>query len=511
MIYDVKSEQALMTEVLDPCWITDPLGFVLFIYPWGKVGTPLEHFQGPRSWQRDDLDELGEHLKAQQKVMADGKQPTMWRKATVSGRGPGKSALVAWREHLMMSTRLGSTTIITANTEPQLKSRTFAEVGKWNTLALNSHWFETTVLSVRPATWFEKLVKSDLKIDTGYYYAQGQLWSEENPDAFAGVHNPLGVQVIYDEASGIPNPIWNVTEGFFTEPTLNRFWDVFSNGRRNSGAFYDCFNDEAMANRWRHRHIDSRTVEGTDTALFESMIQQHGADSDVVRVEVLGKFPAQGQSQFISGDLVNGARQREVVPDNGAPLIMGVDIARFGGDNTVIRFRQGRDARSIPPIKVKNRDNMYVANLIAQWIDKVKPDAVNVDAGNGTGVIDRLREMRYQVHEVWFGGSSSSKEWANKRTEMYADLRDWLGGGCIDNDPALQRDLTAPEYGFFGKAKDSVMLESKESMKAKGMPSPDDGDALALTFARKVARRDATASRAGRSRMASGMDTPVFT
>jgi len=510
VLYDVKSEQALMTEVLDPAFYCDPLAFVMFVYPWGKAGTPLEHFHGPRSWQRDDLEELGEHLKAQQAVMATGAQPAMWRKATVSGRGPGKSAMVAWREHFMMSTRLGSTTIITANTEPQLKSRTFAEVGKWNTLALNSHWFETTVLSVRPAGWFEKLVKQDLKIDTGYYYAQGQLWSEENPDAFAGVHNPLGVQVIYDEASGIPNPIWNVTEGFFTEPTLNRFWDVFSNGRRNSGAFYDCFNDEAMAARWRHRHIDSRTVEGTDTALFESMIAQHGADSDVVRVEVLGKFPAQGQSQFISGDLVNNARQREVEPDNGAPLIMGVDIARFGGDNTVIRFRQGRDARSIPPVKVKNRDNMFVANLIASWIDKVKPDAVNIDAGNGTGVIDRLREMKYQVYEVWFGGKSDSREWANKRTEMYAELRDWLGGGAIDNDPGLQRDLTAPEYGFFGKAKDSVMLESKESMKAKGMPSPDDGDALALTFARKVARRDRGAGGRRRTHVAADIDYPVF-
>lgn len=510
MIYDTKSEQALMTEVLDPCWHTDPLGFVRFIYPWGKAGTPLEHFKGPRSWQCESLEALGEHMKTQIARVQDGQQPQMWRDATASGRGPGKSAMVAWREHLMMSTHLGSTTIITANTEPQLKSRTFAEVGKWTTMALNSHWFEATVLSVRPAAWFEKLLKEQLKIDTAYYYAQGQLWSEENPDAFAGVHNPLGVQVIYDEASGIPMPIWNVTEGFFTEPTLWRFWDVFSNPRRTSGAFFDCFNDEAMAKRWRHRQIDSRTVEGTDLALFESMIAQHGVDSDTVRVEVLGRFPAQGMNQFISSQVTQDARNRDTQVDMGAPLIMGVDIARFGGDYTVIRFRQGRDARSIPPIKVKNRDNMAVANLVAEWIDKTQPDAVNIDAGNGTGVIDRLREMKYQVFEVWFGGKSDSKEWANKRTEMYAEMRDWLGGGMIDGDPALFRDLTAPEYGFFGKAKDSVMLESKESMKARGIGSPDDGDALALTFARKVARRDRAAGRAGRATQAAGLDYPVF-
>lgn len=511
MMYDAKSEQALMTEVLDPCWHTDPLGFVMFIYPWKKAGTPLEHFEGPRAWQRESLEALGEHQKNQIQRMAEGKQPEMWREGTVSGRGVGKSAMVSWREHLMMSTHLGSTTIIAANNEPQLKTRTFAEVGKWTTLALNSHWFDTTVLSVRPAPWFEKLIKADLKIDTGYYYAQGQLWTEENPDAFAGVHNPLGVQIMFDEASGIPKQIFNVTEGFFTEPTLFRFWDVYSNGRRNSGAFHEIFHDEAVMARWRRRQIDSRTVEGTDMALFESMIAQHGADNDVVRVEVLGKFPAQGQSQFISGEVVNAARLREVEPDNGAPLIMGVDVARFGGDNSVIRWRQGRDARSIPPVKFKNRDNMFIANRVAEWIDKTKPDAVNIDAGNGTGVIDRLREMGYLVYEVWFGGKAESKEWANKRTEMYADTRDWLPGGAIDNDPALQRDLTAPEYGFFGKAKDSVMLESKEAMKARGLPSPDDGDALVLTFARKVARRDRAASRSGRSTMASGMDAPIFT
>lgn len=499
-----------MTELLDPQLYTDPYRFVMFVYPWGKVGTPLENFKGPRSWQRDDLDELGDHLKTQQHAMTEGKQPIMWRKATASGRGPGKSALVAWRSHFMMTTRLGSTTIITANTEPQLKTRTFAEVGKWNTLALNSHWFEATVLAVRPANWFKDLVQSQLKIDTGYYYSQGQLWSEENPDAFAGVHNPLGVQVIYDEASGIPTPIWNVTEGFFTEPTLNRFWDVYSNPRRNSGGFFDCFNDEATAKRWRHRQIDSRTVEGTDTALFESMIEQHGADSDVVRVEVLGQFPKQGNRQFISNGLVQDAKKREVQPDHGAPLIMGVDVARYGDDSSVICWRQGRDARSIPAVKFKNRDNMWVANEVAKWIDATQPDAVNIDAGNGTGVIDRLREMKYQVHEVWFGGKSASKEWANKRTEMYADLRDWLGGGAIANDPVLSRDLTAPEYHYFGKASDSIMLESKESMKARGLPSPDDGDGLALTFARKVARRDARTSRSNRNRSALGVDYSVL-
>lgn len=505
MKYDAKGEQALMTELWDPAIADNLEAFVMFAFPWGKAGTPLESMKGPRTWQRDELQRMTEHLAAQRARMALGLDPQMWQAATSSGRGIGKSALVSWQCLWMMTTRLGSTTIVTANTEPQLKSRTFAEIGKWSTMALNAHWWEPTVLSIRPAKWFEDRLKKQLQIDTGYYYCQGQLWSEENPDAFAGVHNPNGLLLVMDEASGIPGPIFNVSEGFFTEPVLNRFWNVYSNPRRNSGAFYDCFHEHKGF--WKLRQVDARTVEGTDKQVYEGMISKHGIDSDVVRVEVLGQFPAQGTRQFISNELVKRAQEREVIDDPGAPLIMGVDVARFGDDSSVIRFRQGRDARSIPPRKYKNRDNMFLANEIAHLIDTFNPDAVNIDAGNGTGVIDRLREMKYRVNEVWFGSKADQPEWANKRTEMYADARDWLGGGCIDSDPALFRDFTAPEYDYFGKAKDQVMLESKESMKDRGMPSPDDGDALVLTFARKVSRRDRHASRYSRQgRVAAGVD-----
>jgi hypothetical protein len=508
MRYTAEQEQMLMTEVFDPQIADDLYNFVMFAYPWGRPNTPLENFKGPRSWQIDDLHATTEHLKHQKECMAQGERPRMLRTATSSGRGIGKSALVAWKQHWRASTRLGSTGIVTANTEMQLKSRTFAEITKWNTLAINGHWFDTTVLSVRPAPWFEAIVKRQLSIDTGYYYTQGQLWSEENPDAFAGVHNPLGVMVTFDEASGIPSPIFKVTEGFFTEPTLYRFWDIFSNPRRNSGAFFDCFNNDAAF--WKTRQVDSRTVEDTDQALFDRMIAQYGIDSDTVRVEILGKFPAQGNKQFISNSLVFDAQEREVQFDPGAPLVMGVDIARYGDDATTIRWRQGRDAKSIPAVTIKDRDNMYVANEVARYIDMTNPDAVCIDAGNGTGVIDRLREMKYKVHEVWFGSTSMNREWANKRTEMYADLRTWLTGGTIDKSKDLFRDLTAPEYDYYGKAQDQQMLESKENMKARGLPSPDHGDALAMTFAVKVARRDRAAGRSGRSRSAKGVDSSPF-
>jgi hypothetical protein len=509
MIGTPADEEALITFLHSPTIKDNLYNFVTAAYPWGQQGTPLAHHDGPRTWQKDDLAELSDHILEQQRAMQEGRIPTMFKKGTAAGRGPGKSSYVGWICDWMMTTRIGSTTIVTANTETQLKTRTFAEIGKWTNLLINRHWFEQTVLSLRPAPWFGKVVKDQLKIDTGYYYCQGQLWSEENPDAFAGAHNPLGVCVIMDEASGIPATIFTVTSFFFTEPSLNRYWLVYSNPRRNSGGFFDIFHGTDPT--WRKRHLDIRTVEGIDPKIAETLILDKGIDSDEVRMEVLGEFPKQGNRQFIGNDLVHQAQARPLVEDPGAPLILGVDVARYGDDSTVFRFRKGRDARSIPPIRYQERDNMFIANKLAEVISHYNPDAVNIDAGNGTGVIDRVRELGYKVHEVWFGASATSPEWANVRTEMWANLRDWLGGGCIDQDARLFGDLTAPEYHPHGKASDKTMLQSKEALKDLGYRSPDDGDALALTFASRPARRDLTASRThARTRLAQGMDASVF-
>lgn len=509
--HDAKQEQELMATLWDPAIKDDPLAFVMACFPWGKANTPLERFTGPRSWQKDELQAIRDHIRSNQIRMSKGEPPIVYQSATASGRGIGKSSLTSWLVLWLLSTRLGSTVVVTANTEAQLKSRTWAELGKWHTLAINKHWFERSALSLKPEAWFEHALTHQLKIDTGYHYAQAQLWSEEKPDAFAGVHNPHGILVLFDEASGIPKPIWTVTEGFFTEPEPDRYWLAFSNPRRNTGEFFECFH--ANRDHWNRRNIDSRTVEGTDKGYLESIVRKHGADSDAARIEVLGQFPRQGDRQFISRDIIENAIQREITDDQGAPIIMGVDPARYGDDKTVVRFRQGRNGRVIPPVKLKGADNMAVADECAFLIGKYNPDAVCIDAGNGTGIIDRLRQLGYKVHEVWFGSKSEDQEWANKRTELWARMRDWLGGAAIDNDQDLKDDLAGPEYKFMGTS-DRLMLESKEEMKRRGLHSPDDADALACTFAVKVARRDLRASRLGsspsRNRMARGGDYSLF-
>ena len=505
---DPKSEQSLMADLWSEDIKNNPLNFVMYIFPWGKRGTPLENFDRPRKWQIEILQDIVEHIRMNQNLMRQGKAPIVYRLAVASGRGIGKSALVAWLNYWMMSCHTGSTSTVTANTESQLKSKTWAELGKWHTLALNSHWFDRAATSLKPAQWFENALKEQLKIDTGYYYAQALLWSEENPDAFAGTHNYYGQSLTMDEASGIAPAIWKVSEGFFTEPILHRYWFCFSNPRRNTGEFFECFHK--FRSYWKTRNIDSRSVEGIDVSLLQSIVDKHGEDSDEAKVEVKGLFPSQGDRQFISMTLIQQAVERDLEKDDYAPLYMGVDIARYGEDSTVICFRRGRDARSIPAVKVRGKDNMYVANLCAELIQKYNPSAVCIDAGNGTGVIDILRDMKHKVYEVLFGSGADDKQWANKRIEMWARMRDWLNEGGIEDDPHLKADLAGPEYKFQGHS-DQMLLEKKEDMKKRGLASPDYADALACTFFVKVARSDVKSYRSRQpARIAKDIDYKIF-
>ena len=501
-----------MVDLWSPQIHSSPLNFALYAYPWGKTNTPLENMKGPRGWQRETMQEIERHIKANDLRRANKALMEMWRSADASGRGIGKSALVAMLCDWFRSTRLGATTIVTANTEQQLRSRTMAELGKWTSMAINSHWWEVNAMSIRPAEWFGEAVKRDLKIDLGYWYTAAQLWSAESPDAFAGIHNHAGVMLIFDEASGIPRPIWTVSEGFFTEPIPDRYWFVFSNPRRNSGPFFECFHKDR--NFWRCRNIDSRTVEGTDIGTFNKIIAQYGDDSDEARVEVKGEFPNKGANQFIGKDLAYQSAQREVIPDPGAPLVMGVDVARFGEDRSVIAFRKGRDARSIPWLKFKSLDTVQLATIVSEQAQKHGVNAIFVDGnGVGGGVVDNLKAWGFRVIEVQMGSTPNDLDmYYNKRVELWGHLKEWLTTGAIPNDTDLQTDLISPEYRYHPTS-NRVQLESKDQMKQRGLASPDHAEALAMTFAAPVARLNSPHSRHNsvvRNRVARDTDYEVL-
>jgi len=471
-----------MSRLWSPGLANDPLAFVLYTFPWGQQGTPLENFPGPRKWQRQILSDLRDHIKANQgNVDFD-----TFREAVASGRGIGKSALVSWLVIWMLSTRIGSTTIVSANSEAQLRSVTWAEITKWLAMSLNSHWFEIAATRIMPAKWLTELVERDMKKGTRYWSVEGRLWSEENPDAYAGVHNYDGVMLIFDEASGIPDSIWSVSDGFFTENTPHRFHLAFSNPRRNTGYFYETFHSKRAF--WHTRTIDARDVEGTDKNVYQRIIDEYGPDSYQASVEVYGNFPSEGDDQFIGSDLVDDAMKRTPTKDAQAPIVIGVDPARFGADATVIAIRQGRDILELR--RHRGADTMEVVGYVIEAIEQYKPALVCIDEGGlGAGVVDRLKEQRFKIRGVNFGNKAKNQTmWGNKRAEMWGAMRDWLKTGYIPSDRFLKTDLISPRTK--PDSKGTLFLESKKDMKARGLASPDAADAIAVTFAFPVASVD---------------------
>lgn len=466
----------------------DPLGFIHYIFPWGQPGTPLADYKGPRGWQAAQLEDIAQHCADNSKRIILGESPRMYRESDRAGRGIGKSAQVGMLSCWFLSTRVGASEVVTANNETQLKSRTLPEIRKWLAMGLNAHWFEPAAMHIRPAQWLRDLVEKQLRIDCAYYYLQAQLWSEEKPDAFAGLHNPNGVLLVMDESSGIPKPIWDVSEGFFTEPTDSRFWLAYSNPRRNEGCFYLTHTDPTgYGRRWRTRHIDSRSVEGVDKEYFQELVDTYGEESNVVRVEVMGEFPRAEDDKVIPMELVDAAMSRDVERTASEPWVWGLDPARFGGDKTALLLRQGNHVE--PITEWKQIDTMQIVGRVKALWDatpvKERPVEVMVDAiGIGAGVADRLRELDLPVVDVNVSESPAIGEtYLNLRAELWFKVLEWLKRrDCkLPDDPILKAELTCVGYEFTSTGR--IKLESKEKMRKEGRPSPNRADALALTFA----------------------------
>lgn len=463
----------------------DPLGFVLYAFPWDEDG-PLA---GRRieDWQREELEGIGVALKAGASV-SDAVQKAI-RRSIASGHGIGKSAFVSWVILWAAATLEDTRGVVTANTEAQLKGKTWAELAKWHRLCLCGHWFDCTATAlIAKLPGHEKTWRVDMV-----------PWSERNTEAFAGLHN-MGrrVLLIFDEASAIPDSIWDVSEGALTDDNTEILWIVCGNPTRNTGRFRECFG--RLRHRWKNRQVDSRTVSITNKAQIQEWVDDYGEDSDFVRIRVRGVFPRAGACQLIGADIVEAAFDKSLKPAtyNFAPKVLGVDVARFGDDQSTMALRQGLACLKLK--KFRGLDLMTFAGLVAQFVQQEEPEIVFIDQGGvGAGVVDRLRQLGIRnVVGVDFGGTPLNRElYVNKRTEMWCLMRDWLGeGSAIPPDEELRSDLTSPEYGFTGD-KGQIVLEKKSDMKKRGLASPDCGDALALTFAAPV--------RPGRSRQ-SGMD-----
>lgn len=460
---DFDYESALADDIGE--FYDDPLGYVLYAFPWGK-GELKEFPDGPDIWQAEQLERVGREFRRDPECTI--------REAIASGHGIGKSAEVAWIILWAMSTRPHLNGVITANTTTQLSTKTWRELALWHKRAINAHWFKWTATKFfhvdHPETWFCAAIPN----------------TEHNSEAFAGLH-ARHVLLLFDEASAIPDVIWEVAEGAMTTPRA--MWFVYGNPTRNTGRFRECFNNDK--HRWKHHQIDSRTARMTNKREIEEWARTYGDDSDFFRVRVKGQFPRAGSFQFIDSDLVDGAMLRRLEPEVywHLPILIGVDVARYGDDKTVLTARQGR--KLLEQRKYRELNTMEVASRTADMIREYQPTgklgAVFVDGvGIGAGVIDRLRQLGYEIIEVQAGAKADDKEtYYNKRAEMWGRMRHWLRMGAdIPEDTELRNSLIGIEYYF--NEKEAIRLERKADMKKRGLDSPDEGDALALTFAEFV-------------------------
>ena len=496
MIADPHQEIEILTQILS--FRNDPVRAVLYAFPWGRPGTLFANFKGPRPWQLADLERIAEHVQLQEQRMAEGKPVEVYRHAISSGRGPGKTAFFALLAWWNMSCRIGAPVIVSANTESQMRTKTFPEFAVWFGAAINNHWFTVDSMRITPQPWLVNIVKKNpeqggLGIDPKYWYVAAQTWNADAPDAFAGAHNPYGMTVLFDEASGIPSPIWDVTEGFFTEENPYRFWLAASQMRQRRNRFYELFTDPKMSIGWHTETLSTRNMPGIDQTVVTQQIARYGEDSDFVRVEIDGLPPKTEEGQFIPAENFTMAQSNRLEWDPlNDPLILGVDPAPRG--RTAWRFRQGRNARDCCGKDTKGiwdrLDNQDIAERIVELDNRYKPDAICVDFGMGTGVIDALkRKLRYPkiLHEVRFGMTTDTdEEYATHGARLWARVRDWLPGGMVEADDGSTGTLSYQgmnrTWKWSGREDNKKILEKKEDLKKRGVHSPDDMDALACTF-----------------------------
>jgi hypothetical protein len=441
-----------------------PYEFVQFNFPWGEGRLSKSPYNKPDTWQKEVLVTLG--------MAAEKFADRTTFVAISAGRGPGKTALIAWIVNWFMSTRYQPKVIVTANTKQQLETATWREIAKWWGLSRNQHWFECTATTLKHRALEHNHV----------WRATAQTWSEDNPQAFAGQHEQQ-VLTIFDEASVIPVPIWEIVEG--TNTTPGSVWVVCGNPSVGSGRFYDAVYGKDK--RWIRFTVDCETAAVTNKTWIEEVRKYYGEDSDFWRVHVKGQPPKTSATQLLTYDEVVEASKRTIT--EGAytyePKIMGVDVSDGGSDRHCIIKRQGLASYDIKKFSMNAYDFIRV---LGSEIDKWGPDAVFIDAINqGSVVVAALRERGYyMVREVKGSTSATDRDhFFNKRAENYFAMAQWIkAGGAIPDNQELINELVVQEYLPDAP---KFQMERKEEVRKKLVNlSPDAADALANTFSEPV-------------------------
>lgn len=432
-----------------------------------------------QQWKEDPvlfvIDMFGEKPYSKQKAILNAIKNKR-RVAVRSGHGVGKTKTAAWVAWWFFVTHPFAKVITTAPTGRQLRKVLWAELQALarkipTAIRANFEILETDIY-MRD--------KNGRRINDWFITAR----TSDKPENMLGFHAPFLLYIV-DEASGVPDEIYNAIEGSMTTEAKML---LIGNPTRTTGYFYDAFHRKA--DLWECIHISCFESPFVNPAWIEEKKREWGIDSDLYRVKVLGEFPRASADSLLPLDWIDKATNAEIIIEDGETRI-GVDVARFGTDETVIMAIEtdGTNARVVHYEAMMGKETTLTARRALHLAQKYGAVMINVDdTGVGGGVTDILREevaengLNIQINPVVFGAAptESPELYANLKAQLYFKLRDYMnpetpGAISIPNESKLIRDLSAIRIGYTSRDKIKIIDPPK---------SPDYADALVIALAK---------------------------
>jgi hypothetical protein len=407
--------------------------------------------------------------------------PKSKRTTIRSGHGTGKDASASWIIINFLTTRPYAKVVCTAPTNRQLADILWSEVSKWLRKSKLSEEFiiqkDKIFHKDAPKEWWARAVSPSVKAS-----------KEEQAETLAGFHGDH-LLIVVDEASGIPDPVYIPLEGALTQEDNKVL--LIGNMTRNQGYFYESHFHPTISNNWTKLHWDSRKSTNVEKPYIDYMREKYGEESNVFRIRVIGDPPLDSENTLIplAWALQCIGNAMDIADDE--PTYLGVDVARYGEDKSIIMPRKGNRIYPWDSFQGMNTIDLG-ARVMSNFSDMECSGIACDEIGVGAGVTDWLQK-RPGGHEVVFGintanSSSDRNKYIILRDELWAQMREkcmrqqyWFPGETAKDremSNELCNELSSLTYELQGSA---IKVESKKRAKLRGVCSPNIADALALT------------------------------
>jgi hypothetical protein len=413
--------------------------------------------------------------------------PRNQRLAMKACKGPGKTAVLAWLAWNFLSVNEDAKVAATSVSADNLADNLWTEMAKWQA---------KSPLLAASFTWTKNRIFNNRRRET--WWMSARSWAKAADPArlgqtLAGLHSDY-ILFLLDESGGIPDAVMATAEAALASCVEGHIVQAGNPTHLEGPLWRACSSERRL---WHLVEItadpdDPRRSTRVSAEWAREQIEKYGRDNPWVLINVFGRFPPHSLDTLIGPDECAEATKRAYSGDDiaTAPRILGVDVARFGDDASVIFPRQGLLA--FPPIKVRNIDGTTGAGLVARKWEDWRADACFIDdtGGFGSSWIDNLRRLGHEPVGIGFSSRASERRYENKRTEMYFEAVHWIQkGGALPPGPASQELIAALSRTTYSFRGDRLLLEPKEQVKARLGYSPDDADAFVLTFAQPVTTR----------------------